>query len=88
MSNEIIERKYQRMIGAEVMGVDGVQNPYKGIVKQLTIEEHRVLGTFAQVWIEWEYNLGHLEPYPPHIFGQWDGHGRGIGVYLIPKGDN
>jgi hypothetical protein len=88
MSNKIIERKYQSMIGAEVIGIDGCREPYTGIVKQLSVEEHRVLGTFAQVWVEWDYNLGHLEPYYPSQFRQWNGRHSGIGVYLAPKEAN
>jgi hypothetical protein len=75
-----IKQSYENLLGAEVIGVDGVQAPYSGTVKKLSVYAHKVLGILAQVWVEWEGQNGHLTPYNPKQFKQWEGQ-RQIGVY-------
>lgn len=69
------------VLGFEVIGVDGCQEPYKGVIKEVSIYDHSVIGKLIQVWVEWDNDPGHLTPYSPHQFSKW-GSRRGIGVYF------
>lgn len=75
----------QSILGYEVVGVDGCQPPYSGTIKELTIQEHSLLGRMVKVWVEWDWKLGHLTPYFPREFSKWE-NGKGLGVYY--KGAN
>ena len=82
MANEIQERikKDQSILGYEVVGVDGCREPYSGVIKEVSIYDHNVLGKVVQVWVEWDNNIGHLSPYMPYQFENWEKR-RGLGVY-------
>jgi|GEM_PF-6857465 hypothetical protein len=84
MINSIQEliSKEQSILGLEVIGVDGCREPFAGVIKELSIYNHSILGELIQVWVEWDYNPGHLEQYKPHQFSKWEGQ-RKMGVYYI-----
>lgn len=74
-----IETK-QNVLGMKVIGVDGCQSPYTGIIKELSIYDHKILGRLIQVWVEWLIKPGHLTPYEPRQFKKWENQ-NSIGVY-------
>jgi len=85
MPNAIQERinKDQNILGYEVVGVDGCREPYLGVIKELSIYNHSVLGELVQVWVAWDYDPDHLTPYFPRQFSKWENGGRGLGVYYV-----
>ena len=84
MANLIQERicKKQSVIGYEVIGADGCREPYLGVIKEVSIYDHSVLGRLVQVWVEWDNNIGHLTSYMAYQFEKWDSR-RGLGVYYL-----
>lgn len=84
--NEIQEKinNNESILGMEVVGVDGCQSPYKGIIRELSVYDHRILGVLVQVWVEWFYEgypKGHLEGYDQNQFKKWEGNTSKVGVY-------
>lgn len=78
--NSIMPNAKLLPLGCDVIGIDGLTE-HTGVVKEVTYNEHRVLGNFWQVWVEWDYNPGHLEPFFPRQFTNYTGQTQ-IGVYI------
>ena len=87
--NEIQTRiNNKSILGAKVYGVSGGFVYHEGIIREVSIFDHRILGVLKQVWVEWFnyegesfYTKGHLEPYSPDQFSKWEGSSSKIGVY-------
>jgi len=88
MTNSIQEciNEKQSILGYEVVGIDGCQSPYLGVIKELSIQDHSVLGKLIKVWVAWDSNPEHLTSYEPRQFSKWGNGKKGIGVYY--KGGN
>ncbi len=78
----------QSIIGMKVYSVCGGFVYHEGIVREVSIYNHRLLGVIKQVWVEWFnhegedfYKEGHLTPYDPKQFKKWEGSSEKIGVY-------
>lgn len=85
---EKIENK-ESIIGTKVFGVCGGFVYHEGVVRKLTVYDHRLFGRLVQVWVEWFnhdgedfYTKGHLEPFEPRQFKKWQGSSEKIGVYF------
>lgn len=68
-------------IGASIIGVCGADCERIGQVKEVSYYNHSVLGKLIQIWVEWDNNLGHLEPYFPREFKNYSDR-CGCGVYI------
>jgi len=73
----------QSILGYEVIGNDGCQAPQTGVIKELTIQNHSLLGKLVKVWVAWDSNPSHLECYEPRQFSKWVNSRCPIGVYYI-----
>lgn len=76
------------ILGLKVYGVCGGFIYHEGIVRKVSVYDHRLLGRINQVWVEWFnhegedfYTPGHLEPFDPRQFRKWEGSSEKIGVY-------
>lgn len=76
------------ILGMKVYGVCGGFIYHEGIIRKLSVYDHRILGRINQVWVEWFnhdgedfYTKGHLEPFDPKQFKKWEGSSERIGVY-------
>ena len=90
VTNDIQKRidNNQSILGMKVYGVSGGFVYHEGIVRELSVYNHRLLGVLVQVWVEWFnhegedfYTEGHLTPYSPNQFRKWEGSSEKIGVY-------
>ena len=78
----------QSILGTKVFSVSGGFCYHEGIVRELSVYDHRILGTLVQVWVEWFnhegedfYTKGYLTPYQPNQFKKWEDSSAKIGVY-------
>lgn len=72
------------IIGLEVIGNDGLREPYMGVIREVSVYNHKVLGALVQVWVEWfvaENTTNHLTPYFPRQFKQYQ-ENLPIGVFI------
>lgn len=83
MTNQLSEIETRNnILGTEIIGFDGY-GEYNGVIEELSVEEHRILGTLKFVWVRWLDGCkeGILEHYFPNQFRHISKK-CGIGVYF------
>ena len=80
------------ILGLKVYSVCGGFIRHEGVIRELSIYNHRLLGRLEQVWVEWfnhegedAYTAGHLTPYNAKEFKEWTGTTGKIGVYYTDE---
>ncbi len=71
---------FTHVLNTEVIGIDGYSNR-KGIVKKITMQDHKVLGKLVQIWIKWD-GQENLEAFFPRQFKKYYPNCP-IGIYVV-----